>query len=81
MRTTITLDEDVVSQLKRVQRRRRVRFKQAVNDALREGLANLERPTPPAPFRTRAVSLGALRLAGLDDVAEALELAEGERLR
>ncbi len=80
MRTTITLDEDVASQLERIQRRRRVSFKQAVNDALREGLAHLEKPAPTERFRTRAVPLGALRVANLDDVGEALELAEGDRL-
>lgn len=39
MRTTITLDEDVAAQLKRVMRERDVTFKSAVNEALRAGLA------------------------------------------
>jgi hypothetical protein len=49
-----------------------------VNDALREGLARLEDVEPPARFTTRTVSLGRSRLGSLDDVAEALELAEGD---
>lgn len=79
MRTTITLDPDVVALLERVVAQRRQRFKDVVNGALRAGLAQMEAPPPAAaPFRTPAVSLGACRLASLDNVAEALALAEGE---
>lgn len=38
MRTTITLDEDVAAQLRRVMREREITFKDAVNSALRAGL-------------------------------------------
>jgi hypothetical protein len=39
MRTTVTLDPDVVEQLKALARRRNVSFKAALNDAVRMGLA------------------------------------------
>ena len=39
MRTTITLDPDVTALLERDMARRRVSFKVAVNDALRQGLS------------------------------------------
>jgi Arc/MetJ family transcription regulator len=38
MRTTITLDEDVAAQLRRVMRERDLTFKDAVNATLRAGL-------------------------------------------
>lgn len=38
MRTTITLDEDVASQLRRVMHERGITFKEAVNVTLRNGL-------------------------------------------
>jgi hypothetical protein len=38
MRTTITLDEDVASQLRKVMRERDITFKEAVNATLRSGL-------------------------------------------
>jgi hypothetical protein len=38
MRTTITLDEDVAAQLRRVMRERDMTFKDAVNSTLRAGL-------------------------------------------
>jgi hypothetical protein len=80
VRTTLTLDADVAVQLERIRRRRGMPLKQIVNDALRTGLARLDEPAPVTAFRTRTVSLGQCRLGNLDDVAEALELAEGERI-
>jgi hypothetical protein len=38
MRTTVTLDPDVVEQLKALARRRNVSFKVALNSAIRDGL-------------------------------------------
>jgi hypothetical protein len=80
VRTTLTLDPDVAKQLERARRRRGVPLKRVVNDALREGLARLDDVEPPARFTTRTVSLGRSRLGNLDDVAEALELAEGDTI-
>ena len=78
MRTTVSLDDDVVSLLEEVRRRRKLTFKQAVNQALREGLATLDSSPQPAPFRTQAADLGRLLVASVDDVAEVLDLAERE---
>ena len=79
MRTTITLDPDVAALLERVVAQRRQRLKDVITGALRAGLAQLEAPPPAeASFRTPAVSLGACRLASLDNIAEVLALAEGE---
>lgn len=80
MRTTLTLDDDVAAQLERVRRRRRATRKQVVNDALRAGLSSLEAPAPAVAFQTRTVSLGRFLLNDLDNVAEILDIAEGERL-
>lgn len=40
MRTTVTLDDDVVAALKQVERERGVSFKEALNTAVRAGLAS-----------------------------------------
>jgi hypothetical protein len=40
MRTTVTLDEDVAAQLRRVMRERDLTFKDAINTALRAGLGS-----------------------------------------
>ena len=82
MRTTLTLDDDVARLLERARKRRGIPLKQLVNEALREGLARLA--APPSPRRqhaTKSVSLGRCLLDNVDDVAEALAAADGERFR
>lgn len=85
MRTTLTLDDDLADDLKRLAAQRGVTFKDAVNQALRTGLAH---HAEPRPFRTPARPMGlrkgvdvtkALRLAAeLEDeeVARKLELGK-----
>lgn len=83
MRTTITLDPDVESLLKRAMRERGLTFKQAVNDAIRSGLLA---DRPQADRELPAFDMGepivdvtkALRLAGeLEDQELAGRLARG----
>jgi hypothetical protein len=83
MRTTLTIDDDVAVVIERLRTSRGVSFKQVVNEALRLGLAGLEQGAerPRESYRTRAVSLGRPRLASLDNIAEALAIAEGEAYR
>jgi hypothetical protein len=82
MRTTLTVDKDVAVQLERVRRRRDGTLKEVVNEALRQGLQQMAaKPRPKKPFRTRAVSLGRCLIGSVDDVAEALVVAEGEKLK
>jgi hypothetical protein len=78
MRTTLTLDPDVAVQLDRIRRRRGVPMKRVVNETLRAGLRQLDEPAPSAPYRMRPVSLGGFRLGSIDDIAEALAIAEGD---
>jgi hypothetical protein len=82
MRTTLTLDDDVAALLARARQGRRGSLKALVNDALRRGLVQLSAPAPRRrPYRTRSVSLGPCLLGNLDDVAEALAVAEGEAFK
>lgn len=82
MRTTLTLDRDVALAIERLRRREGGSLKAIINQALRVGLRSLSAPPGPRPApRTRAVDLGACRLGNLDDVAEALAVAEGEAFR
>lgn len=69
MRTTVTLDDDTLVVIRRLMRERQISFKQALNDAIRQG--SQRRPTPTV-FETRTADLGvpsvnldrALQLAG-----------------
>jgi hypothetical protein len=79
MRTTLTLDDDVAAHIERLRVRDNRSLKQIVNDLLRVALAHQDDDDgrPRGPF-TRPVSLGRHRLPDVDDVSEALAIAEGE---
>jgi hypothetical protein len=82
MRTTITLEDDVAASLKRLEKRRGVKFKALVNQVLREGIKSMTTPVKKrSVFRTRSVDLGLCRAANVDNVAEVLAVAEGESFR
>jgi hypothetical protein len=82
MRTTLSLDDDVAALIERLRAERGTGLKTLVNQALRQGLRELEgRPRPAERYRTPGVDLGRCRLASLDDVASALAAGEGEGFR
>ena len=83
MRTTLALDPDVAALLRRTNGSRGGSFKALVNEALRQGLRRMSDPSPyRSPcYRTPTADLGRCLHANLDDVAEVLAVAEGERFR
>jgi hypothetical protein len=82
MRTTLTLDKDVAVVVERLRRTRRASLKEIVNEALREGLRQLEAPQrKPARFRTKSVDAGRCLVGSIDNVAEVLAVAESESFR
>ncbi len=54
VRTTVTLDADTEQVIRRRMRDQKVSFKQALNDAIRDGGA----ATPSVDFRTHVFSMG-----------------------
>jgi hypothetical protein len=81
VRTTVTIDSDVATELEGIRRRQGGSFKQVLNHTLREGLRRLNNPERGTPFTTRSVSLGRCLIGNLDDVADALEIGEGPEHR
>ena len=83
MRTTLSLDKDVAAALERVRRARKASMKAVVNEALRLGLGRMAAPpaAPRKPFRTRTLSLGRCLVGNIDNMAEVLAVAEGERFK
>ena len=78
MRTTLTIDEDVAVQLKKLRRERQASLKDVVNDTLRQGLrAAHTKEKSRKPFRMKTFD-GGKQLIPLDNVAEALAILEGE---
>ena len=82
MRTTLTLDDDVAAALERLRKSRDASLKQLINEALRRGLEEMRsRPKRREPMQTRSVALGRVRVASIDDIGEALAIADGETFK
>ena len=82
MRTTLTLDDDVAARLKAVVRTRRRPLRAVVNDALRAGLAVIEKRQGKRPrHRTTGFDLGPSLVGSLDNVEDVLSRVEGEHHR
>jgi hypothetical protein len=80
MRTTLTLEPDVAARLKAAMKSRRRSLKALVNEALRAGLAAVEkRPASRERYQTTGFDLGPSLVGSLDNVEEVLARVEGER--
>jgi hypothetical protein len=78
MRTTVTLDDDVLQLVRRRMAEQQVSFKQALNDAIRAGVAG--RPAPTR-FTTRVADLG-VPAVNLDKALQlAADLEDEELIR
>lgn len=79
MKTTLTIDDDVAAQLKRLQREREISLKDLVNDALRRGLHDMSAPRRKSkPFRTRTFNAGKPLIDGIDNIAEVLAVLDAD---
>lgn len=84
MRTTLTLEPDVAARLDEMREVRGESLKDLVNHALRLGLRDIETPGAASSaqrYRIMSTSLGGCRLPDLNDISEALSLAEGPGFR
>ena len=78
MRTTLTLDDDVIDKAKAVAAQRSLTFRTVVNEALRIGLQEIEKPARQRPYRTEPHAMGLRRGYHLDNIQDVLSQAEGE---
>ena len=82
MRTTLTIDDDIAASLERLRRSQRLSLKQLINEALRRGLDDMgKRRKRREAVQTRAVTLGRMRVASIDNIAEVLAVVEGETFK
>ena len=77
MRTTLTLDDDVLGKLKAEARRSGRPFKQLVNEFLRLGLNLRRQVSAVEPFVVKARPLGTRPGLDYDNIGELLEQIEG----
>jgi hypothetical protein len=76
MRTTVTLDDDVASAVRRLQRERGVGVSEALNGLARAGLTT---KAPRPSYRQRSAGIG-LKV-DVTNVAETLDLLDGPASR
>ena len=81
MRTTLTIDDDVLDRAKSLAGKLHVPFRQVVNEALRAGLRAVEEPARRRPYRTHPHKLGLKAGRDLNNVQELLAQIEGEAHR
>lgn len=81
MRTTLTLDNDVIDKARKIGSQSKRPFKTIVNEALRVGLTLLEKPFEKKKYRTQARTLGLRSGYSLDNIQELLAQAEEENCR
>jgi hypothetical protein len=80
IRTTVTLDEDVLERVKRESRARGASFKDTLNDLLRVALAQENKPFR-RNLRIRTFHMGHNPALNHDSVEALLEYAEGPEHR
>ncbi|MFO8048668.1 MAG: hypothetical protein R6U29_06505 [Desulfosudaceae bacterium] len=81
MRTTLTIDDDVLERARFIARQGGVPFKTIINEALRNGLDKLEQPARQRPYKTDAHPMGLKEGRHLDNIQELLAQLEGEDAR
>jgi hypothetical protein len=80
IRTTVTLDDDVVKRVKRESIARGMSFRQTLNDLLRDALVKI-RHQPPRCFEVKPVHMGYRPGLNYDSVESLLEYGEGDHHR
>ena len=81
MRTTISIDSDVLERARAVSAKLGTPFKTVINEALRAGLDQVERPARCRPYRTKPHAMGLKSGRNIDDIQGLLAQIEGEDSR
>lgn len=81
MRTTLTLDDDVIERARGLATELRKPFRTIVNEALRAGLDQVEQPSKQRRYKTEPHAMGLRPGRNLDNIQELLAQIEGEDAR
>ena len=81
MRTTLSIDDDVMERARSVAAKLSTPFKTVVNEALRAGLDQVEQPAKQRPYKTKPHEMGLRQGRNLDNIQELLAQIEGEDSR
>lgn len=81
MRTTLTIDDDVLDRARLVAAQTGRPFRVVVNEALRAGLTQVAQVAPKEPYRTEPHAMGLRPGRNLDNLQELIATLEGEDAR
>ncbi len=81
MRTTLSIDDDVLEKAKSAAAKTRLPFRTVINEALRAGLKTMATPPDAVPYQTKPHKLGLKVGKNLDNIQELLAQIEGEDSR
>ena len=81
MRTTLSIDDDVLERARTLAAKLGTPFKTVVNEALRAGLDQVEKPAKQRPYKTKGHKMGLRQGRNLDNIQELLAQIEGEDSR
>ncbi len=81
MRTTLSIDDDVLEKAKSTAAKRRLPFRPVINEALRAGLERMPTPADAMPYLTKPHKLGLKAGLNLDNIQDLLAQIDGEDSR
>lgn len=81
MRTTLTIEDDVLVKARTVATKLHAPFRRIVNEALRVGLQTVEAPAKKLSYRTKPHKMGLKPGRNLDNIQELLAQVEGEKYK
>ncbi|MGM0427911.1 MAG: type II toxin-antitoxin system VapB family antitoxin [Thermodesulfobacteriota bacterium] len=81
MRTTLTIDDDVLERAKALASDSGTPFRAVINEALRIGLERVEKPARQKPYQTQPHAMGLRSGRNLNNIQELLAQVEAEDTR
>lgn len=81
MRTTLSIDDDVLDKARALAEKLQTPFRRVVNEALRAGLKTVEAPAKRRRYQTKPHKMGLRIGKNLDNIQELLAQVEGEDYR
>ena len=81
MRTTLSIDNDVLERARDVAAKKKTPFKTVINEALRAGLNQVEQPAGRQSYKTKSHAMGLKTGRNLNNIQELLAQIEGEDSR
>jgi hypothetical protein len=81
MRTTLSIDDDVIERAMAIAAKLCKPFRTIINEALRAGLDQVEQPAKQRPYKTEPHAMGLRSGRNIDNIQELLAQIEGENSR